>query len=294
MASGGRLIDANGVRLVYASGNPIVYKDDPGSCPCCNDDEPVGAICYPDGTCAEGTATEAANTGGDYQGDGTTCAGTDCDGAICPDGGGACYQGTLAEATAAGDDYIGYGLSCVDVDCSCSDCHFYEGQQMVIESYYEARRFELDDDQCLEEPCAVFIHEFTGTIQFWTTGNPSAPVGMYDDACTFSGEVSVRIRSDNDCAGANQHEDNTETVWFAASTADGTNWTYSHQSSDGTFPAAFGDHNCDGQPASSVTQTCTSYQGFADGRCNPAYCEGEQDPGIESGSHIQNGGFTVT
>ncbi len=42
--------------------------------------EPTGACCYQDGSCADGmTAADCAASGGDYGGDGSTCAGTDND-----------------------------------------------------------------------------------------------------------------------------------------------------------------------------------------------------------------------
>lgn len=92
-----------------------------------------GAICYPNGSCKVGSQAEANDSGGVYQGDGTTCAGVTCDGsypngAICyPDG--TCAVGTRADATAGGGTYQGNGTTCATVTCGgggggglCASC----------------------------------------------------------------------------------------------------------------------------------------------------------------------------
>ncbi|MDX1409137.1 MAG: multicopper oxidase domain-containing protein, partial [Saprospiraceae bacterium] len=45
---------------------------------------PLGACCFPDGSCADLSATQCAAAGGTYQGDGTECATTSCALALTP------------------------------------------------------------------------------------------------------------------------------------------------------------------------------------------------------------------
>jgi hypothetical protein len=84
---------------------------------CCPPSEIRGACCFPDGSCAELTAANCDAGGGDYQGDGTACAGTVCvpvTGACCI--GTDCIVDTQARCEALGGHYIGDGVPCVDPD----------------------------------------------------------------------------------------------------------------------------------------------------------------------------------
>jgi hypothetical protein len=311
------------VRLVYASGNPIVYKDDPGSCPCCNDDEPVGAICYPDGTCAEGTATEAANTGGDYQGDGTTCAGTDCDGAICPDGGGACYQGTLAEATAAGDHYFGYGVACVDVDCDCDSCGHYVGKELVVDLTKVVRGWQRTNpniNDCQGAPCLVETETWQGTIALVSV------LILGDRYCYFSGNVTYTYDFEDNCDGNSTSSSGSSSVAFTVGIVPPTDtfaWEYNLSCPDLdevdffiegpslTLGGGIGEEdvqwgadwinqtiepitcNC-GELAGSVTANCNQITLTRAAPCQPGYCEEFESPdALGSSSTEITGSFTV-
>jgi len=89
----------------------------------CEGVNPVGACCYQDGTCVTTTNTACVNSGGTYQGDGTTCLG-DNDGNGVDDAceaptGACCYNnGTCAVLTAvdcanSGGIYSGDGTICL-------------------------------------------------------------------------------------------------------------------------------------------------------------------------------------
>ena len=80
---------------------------------------PVGACCLPDGSCSDGLSPEdCAKLSGEFQGDGTDCAGPDCPepmGAACfPTG--FCLLLTEADAISAGADWKGVGTNCDDGD----------------------------------------------------------------------------------------------------------------------------------------------------------------------------------
>lgn len=83
--------------------------------------DPVGACCHPDENCTEGTQGECAAAGGNYQGAGTTCAGTDCSasnvGACCDYDDGSCGQSTQAVCEAGGGNYQGNGTVCAGTTC---------------------------------------------------------------------------------------------------------------------------------------------------------------------------------
>ncbi|MSR44137.1 MAG: hypothetical protein EXS15_02100 [Phycisphaerales bacterium] len=80
---------------------------------------PTGACCLSNGTCAGGVSPSAcASQGGNYQGNGTTCAGVNCPapvGASCfPSG--FCLILTQAEAINAGASWAGAGTLCTDAN----------------------------------------------------------------------------------------------------------------------------------------------------------------------------------
>ncbi len=80
---------------------------------------PTGACCLPDGTCAGPVSpTECSALGGNFQGNGSSCASTDCPdpvGAACfPTG--FCLILTQADAAAAGAMWQGIGTTCTDAN----------------------------------------------------------------------------------------------------------------------------------------------------------------------------------
>lgn len=80
---------------------------------------PTGACCLPDGTCAGPVSpTECAALGGVYQGNNSSCVGTDCPdpvGAACfPNG--FCLILSQADAVAAGASWQGVGTTCADTN----------------------------------------------------------------------------------------------------------------------------------------------------------------------------------
>ena len=80
---------------------------------------PVGAVCFPDGTCQDGlTPDDATAMGGIFQGHGTDCATTVCPqptGACCFDNG-FCIELTEADCIAAAATWMGFGTDCTDAD----------------------------------------------------------------------------------------------------------------------------------------------------------------------------------
>ena len=85
------------------------------------DDGSTGACCDAVG-CTDGISlTACAGLGGIYQGDGTTCAMTDCLGACCA-GDGTCTDVTEVACDAAGGDFQGNGTDCATTDCAGACC----------------------------------------------------------------------------------------------------------------------------------------------------------------------------
>jgi hypothetical protein len=84
-----------------------------------------GACCFTDGTCLEFSGFFAEQdciaAGGSYQGDGSTCAGVDCEGACClPDG--SCSEGSIDDCDAGGGFFQGFGSACGSVFCGTGAC----------------------------------------------------------------------------------------------------------------------------------------------------------------------------
>lgn len=78
---------------------------------------PTGAVCLPDGSCANGlTEDEALALGGQFRGVGSECGSISCTGACYVPATGACLQFDAATCTAIGGDWQGPGTT------SCNAC----------------------------------------------------------------------------------------------------------------------------------------------------------------------------
>ena len=80
----------------------------------------TGACCMPDGTCVESTAVDCAAAGGAYQGDGTSCATTQCEEqlqACCFESTGGCLNLKPSDCMAAGGLPAGVGTNCATYTC---------------------------------------------------------------------------------------------------------------------------------------------------------------------------------
>jgi hypothetical protein len=122
-------------RREFHQENPAYFRERPS--PCGSGDDPpddpgpVGAICYANGTCVQGTEQDAEDTGGTYGGDGSTCEDVVCDGDGDPTGAiccydGECYDGTQNEA----DDFdcpFEQDVTCAELDCEPRGCCCVEG-----------------------------------------------------------------------------------------------------------------------------------------------------------------------
>lgn len=80
----------------------------------------VGACCLSNGTCADSQApSDCSKFGGTYQGDGTTCAGSNCaqaTGACCMSNG-TCSDMTFANCSSSGGTFEGVGTACASFQC---------------------------------------------------------------------------------------------------------------------------------------------------------------------------------
>jgi len=81
---------------------------------------PIGACCFPDGTCSERSMPDCKSSGGDYQGDDSSCDGIECElpvGACCmPDG--SCMDEQIeSECEDNGGTYQGDDTGCAGVVC---------------------------------------------------------------------------------------------------------------------------------------------------------------------------------
>ncbi|MCH2137293.1 MAG: hypothetical protein MK101_12075, partial [Phycisphaerales bacterium] len=106
--------DAEGVVDASWTGGSIYVVYDGGG-----GGDPTGACCV-GSSCSVGTEASCNANGGDYQGNGTSCANNPCDqppaiGACCI--GTSCSDLTSDECNNAGGDYYGDGSSCANVSC---------------------------------------------------------------------------------------------------------------------------------------------------------------------------------
>ncbi|MCK4659266.1 MAG: S8 family serine peptidase [Phycisphaerae bacterium] len=80
-----------------------------------------GACCHADGSCTDGTPPECFASNGLYQGNGTTCASTDCPlpnwGACCDPDDETCTEGTEEDCVWAWGLYQGHGTTCATTIC---------------------------------------------------------------------------------------------------------------------------------------------------------------------------------
>lgn len=79
---------------------------------------PTGAVCLPDGTCADGlTEDEAISLGGQFRGAGTSCAEVACVGACFVPASGNCLQFDATTCAAVGGQWQGPGTTTCDTAC---------------------------------------------------------------------------------------------------------------------------------------------------------------------------------
>ena len=109
------VVDCDG-NLVIAAALTAVINGDP-SCPC-GASPADGACCYSDGTCLDLSEADCNASGGEYQGDGTNCAGVVCLApAACCLSDGSCVTAFEAECLAQQGDYQGDGSVCDPNPC---------------------------------------------------------------------------------------------------------------------------------------------------------------------------------
>jgi hypothetical protein len=93
--------------------------DCPGHTPCPNPEDQPGACCLPDESCVILFATECADQGGTFMGEGVPCIPDPCfhapTGACCIDG--LCFTLRESECLGAGGEYKGDGVPCDDTIC---------------------------------------------------------------------------------------------------------------------------------------------------------------------------------
>lgn len=98
----------------------------------------IGACCFADGSCAELSPDACAANGGTYQGDGTTCAGSNCGptpGACCHVDG-TCELLTEFECSDHGDQFQGPGTACDPSPCPPAGACCVEGKcEFLIEEH---------------------------------------------------------------------------------------------------------------------------------------------------------------
>ncbi|MFQ5490208.1 MAG: putative Ig domain-containing protein [Phycisphaerae bacterium] len=76
----------------------------------------IGACCFGDGTCTDGSPVQCADSAGSYRGDGTTCAAVACTGACCF-GTGGCLNFSLDNCSVAGGTFQGMQTLCATLNC---------------------------------------------------------------------------------------------------------------------------------------------------------------------------------
>lgn len=102
----------------WFGGPPADYAGFWANIQCVDLPQPVGACCYPGGSCAEVTGPDCSAGGGMYQGDYETCDEMECGdlefGACCDLEAWSCTTTSPADCAAAGGSYDGVGSSCLD------------------------------------------------------------------------------------------------------------------------------------------------------------------------------------
>ncbi len=185
----------------------------------------TGSCCFPNGSCQVLTSGECGTAGGNYQGDGTNCATTNCPqptGACCFQATGGCLNLSLANCGAAGGVFQGNGTTCATTVC------FPRGACC------------LPDGSCVgpvsPEDCTASNGVFQGNNTNCGTIDCPDPVG----SCCFSTGFCL-VLSQADCALAGA-------TWGGI----GTNCDDANQNGTAdqcetpTCPGDRGDGNCDG------------------------------------------------
>jgi hypothetical protein len=133
---------------------------------------PTGAVCLPDGSCADGlTEDEAIALGGQFRGAGTECADVACVGACFIPSNGNCLQFDLATCDAIGGQWQGPGTT----DCD-SDCPADTNGDGVLNFFDLSDYIGLYNSQ---NPKADLASPF-GTFNFFDV---AAYMALYNDGC---------------------------------------------------------------------------------------------------------------
>lgn len=133
--------------------------------------EPSGACCLPDGSCETMTASECADAGGSYEGDGVDCSSVSCpqpEGACCFEATGGCLDLTEDDCNTANGIWAGAGTDCATYVC------------------FPVGACCLTDGTCVDDvgpaDCSALGGEFQGDGTDCATVECPDPVG----ACCFS------------------------------------------------------------------------------------------------------------
>ncbi|MEE2908234.1 MAG: hypothetical protein VX527_10450 [Planctomycetota bacterium] len=201
------------------TGNCIVDVDDLLECigQFGTDCQPRGACCYGVNGCDEDyTEGECGNAGGDWLGQGSSCA--SCVSGACCDAAGDCSQATPADCEAAGSNYQGDSTSCNDVTCvpapDNNDCagafEIFAGDTGIDNTYATTTGPGLVDDctgqgtpQVFNDLWYSYNATCTGTLTLSTCNQADFDtiIAVYSD-CPDDGGTQVACNDDGDgCTG---------------------------------------------------------------------------------------------
>jgi hypothetical protein len=195
----------------------------------------AGACCLPDESCVMTSGVpdcEAQN--GEFQGDGTDCAGVDCTnprGACCDEFGGCLDNLSESECEATpGSRWMGEGTTCDLVDCSDLPGACCEGVRVCVEVLASQCTGEfigvgifcgevecigaccLEDESCVETPGALECTALNGTFMGDGTDCINTDCTIVRGACCLPGRVCVE-----------ETQANCENVLMGLYMGDGTN-----------------------------------------------------------------------
>lgn len=165
---------------------------------------PVGACCLPAGGCADAeTEADCLGAGGDYQGDDSTCASSNCpeQGACCFDDG-SCKNMMASDCADNAGGFQGEGSYCADVSCpiagagdECSSPFIAVVGENPFETYSATPSSpEPDDSQCpgtyldwdnSQDIWFLFTPSSSGSVHFSTCDSSSYDTSMvlYAESC---------------------------------------------------------------------------------------------------------------
>lgn len=153
---------------------------------------PIGACCYSNGTCAITAQAPCVNGGGQWQGQGSTCANS-CQAGSCCFANGSCQDLTADQCAAAGGRFRS-GITCAEHPCPVQPgaCCFADGscQDLTEDQCVAAGGRFSGDVTCALHPCPVQ----TGACCF----EDGSCQDLTEDQCLaaggqFSGDVSCAL-----------------------------------------------------------------------------------------------------